>query len=142
MSVAIAYYNLGAHLPDTLASLAAQTYPNVEVLVINDGSTDPYSRQVFAEQQALYPQFRFVSQDNAGIGATRNRGLAEARCFGVGRRLPRKSVGSHLSNRAVGSGELRRNFVGHLVLERPRVARHRIPIETLSPQIGTVFVVQ
>ncbi len=79
VSVAIAYYNLGAHLPDTLASLAAQTYPNVDVLVINDGSTDPHARQVFAEQQALYPQFRFVSQDNAGIGATRNRGLAEAR---------------------------------------------------------------
>ena len=79
VTVAIAYYNLGAHLPDTLASLAAQTYPNVEVLVINDGSTDPHAQQVFAEQQALYPQFRFLSQDNAGIGATRNRGLAEAR---------------------------------------------------------------
>jgi glycosyltransferase involved in cell wall biosynthesis len=79
VTVAIAYYNLGVHLPETLASLAAQTYPHLEVLVINDGSTDPYSRDVFAEQQALYPQFRFLSQDNAGIGATRNRGLALAR---------------------------------------------------------------
>lgn len=79
VTVAIAYYNLGEHLPKTLASLAAQTYPHLEVLVINDGSSDPHSREVFAEQQALYPQFRFLTQDNAGIGAARNRGLAEAR---------------------------------------------------------------
>jgi glycosyltransferase involved in cell wall biosynthesis len=79
VTVAIAYYNLGAHLPATLASLAAQTYPNLEVIVLNDGSTDPFAQEVFAQQQALYPHFRFLSQDNAGIGATRNRGLAEAR---------------------------------------------------------------
>jgi glycosyltransferase involved in cell wall biosynthesis len=79
VTVAIAYYNLGAYLPQTLASLAEQTYPNLEVLVINDGSTDPYSRRVFTQQQALYPQFRFLSQPNAGIGATRNRALTEAR---------------------------------------------------------------
>jgi glycosyltransferase involved in cell wall biosynthesis len=79
VSVAIAYYNLGEFLPQTLASLVAQTYPNLEVIVINDGSTDPMSLQVFAQEQARYPHFRFLSQENAGIGATRNRGLAEAR---------------------------------------------------------------
>jgi glycosyltransferase involved in cell wall biosynthesis len=79
VTVAIAYYNLGAYLPETLASLAAQTYRNFEVIVINDGSTDARSKEVYQEQQALYPHFRFLSQDNAGIGATRNRGLAEAR---------------------------------------------------------------
>jgi glycosyltransferase involved in cell wall biosynthesis len=79
VTVAIAHYNLGTYLPETLASLAAQTYANLEVLVIDDGSTDPSSCAVFAEQERLYPQFRFLRQANAGIGATRNRGLAEAR---------------------------------------------------------------
>jgi glycosyltransferase involved in cell wall biosynthesis len=79
VTVAIAHYNLGTYLPETLASLAAQTYGNLEVLVIDDGSTDPRSREVFAEQERRYPQFRFLRQANAGIGATRNRGLAEAR---------------------------------------------------------------
>jgi glycosyltransferase involved in cell wall biosynthesis len=79
VTVAIAYFNLGAHLPETLASLAAQTYRNLEVIVINDGSTDLHSIEVFEEQRRLYPQFRCLSQGNAGIGATRNRGLAEAR---------------------------------------------------------------
>jgi glycosyltransferase involved in cell wall biosynthesis len=78
VTVAIAYYNLGEYLPEALASLEKQTYRNLEVLVINDGSTDPDSVDVFEAQQGLYPQFRFLDQPNAGIGATRNRALAEA----------------------------------------------------------------
>ena len=79
VSICVAHYNLGRYLPETLASLAGQTYANLEVLVVDDGSTDPASRAVFQEMQVRYPQFRFVSQTNAGIGATRNRGLREAR---------------------------------------------------------------
>jgi glycosyltransferase involved in cell wall biosynthesis len=79
VTVSIAYHNLGRYLPETLASLAAQTYPNLEVLVIDDGSTDPHSVAVFEEMRARYPQFRFLTQPNDGIGATRNRGLREAR---------------------------------------------------------------
>lgn len=78
VSVAVTYYNLGSYLPELLASLAAQTYSSLEVLVIDDGSSCPSSVRVFTEQQALYPQFRFLSQPNAGPGAARNRGLAEA----------------------------------------------------------------
>jgi glycosyltransferase involved in cell wall biosynthesis len=79
VTVSIAHYNLGTYLPETLASLAAQTYPNLEVLVIDDGSADAGSVAVFREMQAKYPRFRFLAQANAGIGATRNRGLREAR---------------------------------------------------------------
>jgi glycosyltransferase involved in cell wall biosynthesis len=78
VTVAIAHYNLGTYLPETLASLAAQTYPNLEVLVIDDGSTDPFTREVLEEMRLQYPQFRFLNHPNAGIGATRNRGLNEA----------------------------------------------------------------
>ena len=38
-TVAVTHYNLGRYLPETLASLAAQTYRDVEVLVVDDGST-------------------------------------------------------------------------------------------------------
>jgi len=79
VTVCVPYFNLGAYLPETLASLAAQTYSKLEVLVINDGSTDATSIRIFEEQQQLYPQFRFVSQANAGVGAARNRGMAEAK---------------------------------------------------------------
>ena len=79
VTIGIAHYNLGRYLPETLASLAAQTYPHLEVVVIDDGSTDAHSREVFDRLEAGYPAFRFLRQSNAGIGATRNRCLWEAR---------------------------------------------------------------
>jgi len=78
VTVAIAHYNLGQYLPETLASLARQTYPNLEVIVVDDGSTDPVSQEVLVEMQQQYPQVRFLHHENSGIGATRNRGLQEA----------------------------------------------------------------
>jgi glycosyltransferase involved in cell wall biosynthesis len=78
VTVCVPHYNLGAHLPGTLESLAAQTYSDLEVLVIDDGSTDAGSRAVCESMRDRFPKFRFLTQPNAGIGATRNRGLAEA----------------------------------------------------------------
>ncbi|MBV9124675.1 MAG: glycosyltransferase, partial [Planctomycetes bacterium] len=79
VTVAVTYFNLDEYLPETLAALEAQTYPHLEVLVIDDGSTSPVARRVFEEQRQRYPRFRFLSQSNAGPGAARNRCLAEAR---------------------------------------------------------------
>ncbi|MDB5311905.1 MAG: epsH 3 [Gemmataceae bacterium] len=79
VTVGIAHYNLGHYLPATLASLATQSYSNLDVLVIDDGSTDRYSIETFAELEGRYPTYRFLRQQNAGIGATRNRCLTEAR---------------------------------------------------------------
>jgi glycosyltransferase involved in cell wall biosynthesis len=79
VTVVVPHYNLGRYLPEALASLAEQRYPNLEVLVIDDGSTDQYSLEIFEQMQSLYPRYRFLRQANAGIGATRNRGLHEAK---------------------------------------------------------------
>jgi glycosyltransferase involved in cell wall biosynthesis len=79
VSLCVPHFNLGPFLPETLASIAAQTWPHLEVLVIDDGSTDADSIRVFDTLQDRYPGFRFVRQANAGIGQTRNRGLWEAR---------------------------------------------------------------
>ena len=78
VTVGIPYYNLPHYLPAVLESISAQTYSQLEVLVIDDGSTCPIATRVFNEQRELYPQFRFLSQKNAGPGAARNRLLAEA----------------------------------------------------------------
>jgi glycosyltransferase involved in cell wall biosynthesis len=79
VTIGIAHHNLGAHLPATLASVAAQTYQPLDVVVIDDGTTDAASRDVFDHLEQQYPAFRFVRQANAGIGATRNRCLELAR---------------------------------------------------------------
>jgi glycosyltransferase involved in cell wall biosynthesis/GT2 family glycosyltransferase len=78
VSIVVPYYNLGELVPDTLASIAAQDYPRTEVIVVNDGSTDANALQVWEEMQVQYPHFRFVTQDNQGLGAARNTGLSLA----------------------------------------------------------------
>src|SRR5665213_1596307 len=79
VTVAVSHYNLGRFLPETLASLAAQTCTDLEVMVIDDGSTCENSLRVWDEQKRLYPQFRFINQSNVGLGAVRNRALEEAK---------------------------------------------------------------
>jgi glycosyltransferase involved in cell wall biosynthesis len=79
VSVVVSHYNLGAYLPEALASLAAQTYDPLEVIVVDDGSTCPQSRGVLCEMEAKHPAFRFVRQENGGVGAARTAGLAAAR---------------------------------------------------------------
>ncbi|MBY0526020.1 MAG: glycosyltransferase [Gemmataceae bacterium] len=78
VSVVVTYYNLGEFLPETLQSLQDQTYPDMDVLVIDDGSTCDHDIRIFEQQRMHYPRFRFVRQENMGLGAARNRGLHEA----------------------------------------------------------------
>lgn len=74
VSVCVAYYNYGKYLPQLLASLEASDYPDFEVVVVNDGSTDAFSREVFHRMSAQYAArgWRFLDKQNEGIGATRN----------------------------------------------------------------------
>lgn len=73
ISICVAHYNHGAYLPQALASLAAQEYSNFEVLVVDDGSTDQSSRDVFEHlRETLDARFRFFTKSNTGLGATRN----------------------------------------------------------------------
>jgi len=77
-TVGVTHYNLGRYLPETLDSLAEQTYSALEVLVLDDGSTCDFSRRVWEEQRRRHPRFRFIRQPNAGLGAARNRLLGES----------------------------------------------------------------
>ena len=79
VTVGIAHFNLGEFLPAALESLAAQTHANLEIIVIDDGSTRPESVAAIDRLEREHPRVRFLRQANAGIGATRNRLLAEAR---------------------------------------------------------------
>jgi D-glycero-alpha-D-manno-heptose 1-phosphate guanylyltransferase len=78
VTVGISHYNLGRYLPDALASIAAQSYRNLEVIAIDDGSTDADSLAAFESQRDRYPMFRFIRQANAGVAVARNHCLALA----------------------------------------------------------------
>lgn len=76
VSILIGAYNAEPWIAETLASAAGQTYPNVEVVLVDDGSTDgtlQVARQFEAER------VRVVSQRNQGACAARNRAFAESR---------------------------------------------------------------
>lgn len=78
VTVGITHYNLGRFLPETLASVAAQTYPNLDVVIADDGSTDPHSVAVVGEMEQKYPTFRFLRGPNVGVCGNRNRCLDAA----------------------------------------------------------------
>ncbi|MGB3544726.1 glycosyltransferase family 2 protein [Rubrivirga sp.] len=75
VSVLIPAYNVERYVGAALDSLLAQTYPNVEVIVVNDGSTDG-TRDVLKSYEAR--GVRVINQANAGAAAARNRALAES----------------------------------------------------------------
>lgn len=73
VSVIIACYNGAALIPEAIRSAQAQTAPPLEIIVVDDGSTDA-SREVVA----AFPGVRLIPQANAGVSAARNRGAREA----------------------------------------------------------------
>ncbi|MHC1741665.1 MAG: glycosyltransferase family 2 protein [Syntrophobacteraceae bacterium] len=76
ISVIVPTYSHGDFILESLHSVFAQTYGNYEIIVINDGSPDNTRRLL--EPYITSGQIKYIEQANAGQGAARNRGLAEA----------------------------------------------------------------
>ena len=74
VSVVIPVYNAALYLKKALNSLLNQTYKNIEIVLINDGSTDN-SLNVIRSYQKLYHNIKVVNQKNFGPGVARNRGI-------------------------------------------------------------------
>ncbi len=68
VSAIIPAYNAADTLARAIASILAQTYPHIEIIVVNDGSTDHTERLVTEN----YPQVRYHCQENRGLATTRN----------------------------------------------------------------------
>lgn len=77
ISVIVPVYNVEQYLRDCLESLVNQSFSDIEVIIINDGSTDG-CQEIIAEYNK-YNRFRIFHQENKGLGFTRNRGLELAR---------------------------------------------------------------
>jgi len=74
VSVILPAYNAERHIGACLAALRAQTLADIEIICVNDGSTDG-TGALMAAQAALDPRIRALHQANAGVSAARNAGL-------------------------------------------------------------------
>jgi glycosyltransferase involved in cell wall biosynthesis/GT2 family glycosyltransferase len=78
VSIIVPYYNMGHYLPETLRSLQAQTFEDYEIILVDDGSTDPASQRLVKELEGT-PKLRVVRKPNGGLSSARNAGLRHAR---------------------------------------------------------------
>ena len=77
VSVIVPVYNTAPWLRRCLDSICAQSYRNLEILCVNDGSTDN-SAEILAEYAAKDARIRVIHQENAGLSAARNTALEHA----------------------------------------------------------------
>lgn len=75
VSIIVPVYNVGSYLGPCLESIQAQTYPNLEVLLVNDGSTDG-SAVLCKGVVRADRRFHLIDQANAGVSAARNTALS------------------------------------------------------------------
>ena len=78
VSVVIPSYNRAYCIAATIDSTLAQTHRNLEILIVDDGSSDG-TRDLIEERYRGEPRVRYVHQANAGVSAARNHGLRLAR---------------------------------------------------------------
>jgi glycosyltransferase involved in cell wall biosynthesis len=74
VSILIAVYNAGEYLRPSLQSILSQTYPNLEILLIDDGSTDGCMDSIADIEDS---RIRIIAQQNSGKAAAINRALDE-----------------------------------------------------------------
>lgn len=78
VSVVVPVYNVEKYLVKCLESLVSQSYQNIEILVVNDGSTDG-SEQIIQEYAGKYPdRIKAFFKENGGLSDARNFGIDHA----------------------------------------------------------------
>lgn len=77
VSVIVPVYNVGNYLANCIKSVLGQTLKDIELILVNDGSTDN-SKTIIEEYSCRYPNIRTIHKQNEGVTISRNEGLAIA----------------------------------------------------------------
>jgi glycosyltransferase involved in cell wall biosynthesis len=74
VSAVMPVYNSEQYIDATLASVCAQTYQNLEIIIVDDGSGDA-GPEIIGRYAAAHPNITCIRQKNSGVSAARNRGI-------------------------------------------------------------------
>lgn len=77
ISVIVPVYNVANYLPKCIDSILAQTYENIEVILVDDGSTDN-SGKICDEYAKKDNRIKVIHKENAGLSSARNKGIEVA----------------------------------------------------------------
>ena len=77
ISIIVPVYNVEEYLEECLESIRKQTYQDIEVILVNDGSTDG-SQAICERYCQMDKRFRLINQKNQGQSVARNRGVKES----------------------------------------------------------------
>ncbi|MBZ4664696.1 MAG: glycosyl transferase family 2 [Caloramator sp.] len=78
VSVIIPMYNVEKYISDTLESVLNQTYKNLEIIIIDDGSTDK-SVDIVTSFKDKFNNIQYIYQKNSGVSSARNKGIYNAK---------------------------------------------------------------
>ncbi len=71
VSIVIPFYNQGQYIQETIDSVRESTYKNIEIVVVNDGSTDDFTNQIFEHLEGIVK----IIKPNGGMSSARNVGI-------------------------------------------------------------------
>ena len=74
VSVIVPIYNVEKYLKQSLHSLKHQTLKDIEVILVNDGSTD-HSQEIAEKYVKSTPTFKLINKPNGGLSSARNAGM-------------------------------------------------------------------
>lgn len=74
LSVIVPAYNVGEYIDKCLWSITNQTLKEIEIIVVNDGSTDK-TKQIIESYTKYDSRIVYIEQENSGLASARNRGL-------------------------------------------------------------------
>ena len=79
VSIIIPCYNQAQYLEESVQSALDQTYPNIEIIIINDGSSDN-TEEIALDLQLKYPEkIKLISQENSGVSEARNNAIHQSK---------------------------------------------------------------
>lgn len=77
VSIIVPVYNVEKYIEKCILSIINQTYTNLEIIIVNDGSLD-HSENIIKEYISKDNRIKYIKRDNGGLGAARNTGIENA----------------------------------------------------------------